>query len=287
MIKIFDFFKIWIWDIIKYPYRFIQNQKLKNAKTPKLRNKIEDLTIYINIHEWGGYPLTRQKHIKGITPFYCGLKYQLDRFTNYKSQYPLNITITMSDSEKYEDLNYLKQKCNEFIAVSNVGMDFSGYGSFFNKIRYKKNAYVILTNSSVNSITEDFIDNYIKYMELNPDIGILGVSCSSRYCHTLIRNNFNPHLQSFFLLTTIDVLNEITQANGGEFPGTKEKNKHLLIRYGEVQISRLAMQLGYNLAVVKEDGSVIKFNYKSYPLKKGDLRHFVKFPNRINVINNL
>lgn len=284
MINIIDFCKVWFWDFIIYPFRFFENLKIKYQKSSKKRIKVNNHTIYICIHEWGGYLPIRQKHIKNIESFTCGLKYQIERFRKDRSTYPLNLTITMSDPDKHINLGMIKKYCDNFIIVPNIGMDFSGYWNFYNSIKNKENAYVILTNSSVNHDVNYFIDDYIEYMDANPDVGILGVSNSSKYFHTFVRNNFNPHLQSFFLLTTIDILNDIVKKNGGVFPGISERNKHLLIRNGEVQISRLALKLGYNLAVVKENGKVIKFNYKSYPMKKGDSRCNTLYPNRINPI---
>lgn len=187
----------------------------------------------------------------------------------------------MSESEKYSDLNMLKNQCENFIPVCNVGMDFSGYNAFYQSIKNKPNSYVILTNSSINiNSSNDFLDGYIKYLEDNKDVGILGISCSSKYYHTVLRWNFNPHVQSFFLMTTIDVLNEIVKWNNGTFPGINETNKHLLIREGEVKMTQAALSLGYNAAVVLPSGPV-KFNYENYPLPKGDYRNYTDFPNQI------
>lgn len=279
-----DFFQIWIKDILLYPYHLYKLKKIKRADITSQRKEIKNDIIYIGIHEWGGYPQVREKKVKNVKPFVCGLKYQLERFKKDKVQFPINLTITMSDIEKYKDAESLKSLCDNFISVPNLGMDFSGYSAFFNSIRNKDNAYVILTNTSINEKIDCFLLDYINYMEKNKDVGILGISCSSKYYHTLVRNNFNPHLQSFFLLTTIDVLRQIVELNNGEFPGVKQANKHLLIRNGEVKLSRLALELGYNLAIVNENGETVKFNYKSYPMPKGDLRIKSKFPNRINPI---
>lgn len=282
-----DFFRVWILDAISYPIRCFSNLKIKHQTCCKIRKEVDNPIVYICVHEWGGYLPERIKKLKNITSFSCGLKYQLKRFHECQSSHPIHLTITMSDPEKYSQLALLKDECDNFISVSNIGMDFSGYWAFLKSIRTKRNAYVILCNSSVNQEITDFIDDYINYLDQNKDVGILGISSSSKYYHTLIRNNFNPHLQSFFLMTTLDVLNQIVEVNGGVFPGITETNKHLLIRNGEVKISRLALKLGYNLAIVTEDGQVKKFNYNSYPMEKGDLRCNASYPNRINPIKNL
>ncbi len=82
-------------------------------------------------------------------------------------------------------------------AVSNIGFDFSGYGDFVENLR-DENCYILLMNTSVEKTQTDFIDDYIDYMESNPSIGLLGISYSTKKFQTLIRNNFEPHVQSFF-----------------------------------------------------------------------------------------
>lgn len=283
--RILEFYNIWIKDCLTWPINYVKRKiKIKNI-IPRLRKPIDSETIYINIHEWGGYPLKRRKNIKGIPPFECGLLYQLIRFSQQSTDKSIVLSITISDIDKYCHLSEIHKFCSNIYSVPNDGMDFSGYEHFYNHISNNRNAYVILTNSSVNSIQSDFLDSYISFMEHNPDVGILGVSASSMYYHTLLRNNFNPHIQSFFLLTTISVLNEIVKYNHNLFPGIGETNKHLLIRNGEVLLSKIALELGYNLAVIV-DHNVTKLNYINYPFPKGDLRRFVKNPNAITSIIN-
>lgn len=254
--------------------------------TTSLRPKINNDVVYIDIHEWGGYKLVRHKHINNkIKDWECGLKYQLERFNNYKGKFNIDLTVTISDINLHHDLNYIQYRCNRVTPVSNMGMDFSGYSTFYNFVKDKDDSYIILTNTSVNSIQTDFMDDYIEYMQNNLDVGMLGISCCSKCYQSLVRNNFTPHLQSFFLLTTIGILNEIVSANNGYFPGIGISNKQLLIREGEIKISQLVLSLGYKLAVVTESG-VIKFNNneKEWILPQSDYRLYTSTPNIINKI---
>lgn len=244
-------------------------------------------TVFVCIHEWGGYPLTRTKHISSdIVPFVCGLKYQLDRYAAYKGRYFIDVTVTMSDVQLCDNIDMVRSKCSTFLPVSNKGMDFSGYASFYERIKDLPNSYVILSNSSVNAMQSDFLDSYIKYMEDNRDVGMLGISCCSKCYQTLVRNNFNPHLQSFFLLTTISVLHEVIKINNNQFPGVGITNKQLLIRDGEIKLSHKVLELGYNLAVVTESGT-FKFNAdrRDWHLPIGDYRLHTQTPNAIYPIN--
>lgn len=278
-----EFWLIWIKDFIFYPLRYIENRQLIRQNFDRERSPIESATIKVCIHEWGGYNLSRSKNIKKIPPFECGLKEQLIRFNSEKKKLDIDLTVTMSDYNLSKDLDWIKEHCDHFIPVENTSMDFSGYNAFFTKIKNSLNSYVILSNSSVNIIQNEFLETYISYMESHPNIGLMGISASSKYYHTLIRNNFNPHIQSFFILTTLSVLKEIVSSNQGKFPGEGYTNKHLLIRFGEVGLSRFALKLGYSLAVVF-DNHITEFNYKNYPLPLGDLRIHSKNPNSISSI---
>lgn len=278
---------LFMWEELK---KYMSSKDILTIK--KKRSPVATNTIRINIHEWGGYELKRNKKVNIIPEFECGLYYQLERFTK-EDGLDKNVSVTISEIIKHKHLDYIKAKVENVYSVSNDGMDFSGYSFFYDSIKDLPNSYVILTNSSVNKIQTEFLKDYIKYMDENLDVGILGVSYSSKKMQTLARNNFTPHLQSFFLLTTTEVLKEIVEKNNGIFPGSKISHKLLLILKGEIKISEIATQLGYNLAVTLENKTIFKFGknnwfdngYKRWKLKNGDVRLSVKNPNIINEIN--
>ncbi|NYI50785.1 hypothetical protein [Macellibacteroides fermentans] len=265
-----------------------------NTNTGKERLSVTSDTIDVLVHEWGGYNLNRVKKHKSGREFNCGLKPWLEFLKNYTGKHRLNITLSVSEIEKFKHLNEITPYVNSVIPVSNSGYDFSGYSSFIESIKDSENKYIILSNSSVNTNCENFIDGYIDYMEKNPDVAMMGTSYCTKCYQSLIRNNFRPHIQSFFILTTIDVMKEIVRNNSQLFPGKNITHKLLLIRKGEIRMSEIALKLGYSLAIVLENGSVFKYKKKnkwdncysqwSY-LKKGDMRFNVSFPNKINPIS--
>lgn len=271
-------------------------KRFSSSNTPlnslKLRKAVYTKTVYVGLHEWGGYDLKREKTIKNGSTFTCGLYYQLLRYQRPQEKYNIDLTVTMSDSERCKDLDYINKNCTRLVKVPNEGMDFSGYAHFFDNIKSNDNSYVILTNSSVHCDDENFLDGYIDYMENNLDVGILGVSYCTKIVQTLVRNNFTPHLQSFFYLTTIEVLTQIIEKNNGIFPGNGITYKLLLIRNGEIRVSELVQSLGYNLAVVQENGEVYKWGkrkrfdigYKNWTIAEGDVRQINRYPNKINKI---
>jgi hypothetical protein len=270
-------------NYMKWQFGDSEKEISKNlARVPVVGNKLS-----VCVHEWGGFEGKRIKKIKNIEEFECGLDYQLDRFQNYKGKYELDLTVTVSD------VHLLKNVVKNFniIEVDNIGMDFSGYSSFYDTIWNKGNQYVILTNSSVNKISVDFIDDYLDFFKSDESIGMLGISFSSKMYQTFIKNNFNPHLQSFFLLTTTEVLNEIVLKNKG-FPGKGINYKLELIRNGEIKLSRLALDLGYKLVCVLEDGTPHYFDKNSFKDNGrnswgsffGDYRLVLKNPNAISAL---
>lgn len=284
------FYLILSGELLLLPILYIKNRLAYNRRRSKrIRKPVLTDKVYVEVHEWAGYPVSREKRLKNGKVFQCGLEFQLKRFDMARqySRHQIDLTVTVSGLNDYPyDINYLKDKCNRVLNVSNIGLDFSGYSSFFNHIKDMPNSYVILSNSSVNSSIDIFLDDYIEYMESNPDVGMLGVSYCTKMYQTLVRNNFTPHLQSFFLLTTIDVLEEVINANHGYFPGVNIKNKQLLIRNGEIKISQLIMKLGYNLAVVRPDnGKPFKFPERAlWNIPQGDIRQKIDEPNKINRI---
>lgn len=291
------FYSILVLEIILFPFLYFKNLILNaistdsEVKVKRIRKEIETMKVFINIHEWGGYDMVREKKVRQIKPFSCGLKYQIERFTNPSDKYKAEVSVTMSEPQLCKNLDLIALQVDHLDFVSNEGMDFSGYSYFYEKIKNKPNAYVILTNSSVNSLQERFLDGYLDYMEGNRDVGILGISYCAKVYQTFIRNMFKPHLQTFFLLTTIDVLKEIVEYNKG-FPGVGIIDKQLLIRKGEIKISEIVSDLGYNLAVILENGKPYKFGkhskwdnaFNSWKLQWEDVRLFVKFPNKINAV---
>lgn len=285
-------FELFFLPIILLYYMIINRLSSKEyIKPKKIRKEIKDQKIYVNIHEWGGYNEKRSKKVSSIKSFDCGLFYQIQRFQTEKANLPIQLYLTMSDINKKNDFDSFKENVNVFFEVNNRGMDFSGYSSFFERIENKENSYVVLTNTSVNAVQENFLSGHIRYMEDNPEVGMLGVSYCTNIIQTFAKNNFTPHLQSFYLLTTIDVLKEVVIRNGS-FPGKNINHKLLLIRQGEIKLSSIVLELGYRLAVVLENGEVYQFAkntkydnaYNAWKLTFGDVRLINKTPNRINPI---
>ena len=284
------FYALLVSELICLPWLSARELLKKRRKTagPPLRRRppVASKQVYVCVHEWGGYPMRRQKTIKHGATFDCGLEAQLERFSPYRASGRVELTVTLSAADRHPDLSAIRNRTDHLILSCNKGMDFSGYAAFFDRIKNKPDAYVILTNSSVNAAQNDFLESYIRCMERHPEIGMLGISYCTRMFQSLVRNNFTPHLQSFFLLTTTSVLREIVASNQNRFPGAGIGHKLLLIRKGEVALSRLVLRLGYRLAVIRpENGALFLFtDYRRWNIPRGDIRQTLSEPNKITEV---
>ena len=258
----------------------------------KKRTLISSDEVIVHTHEWSGYSFERFKVIKyTANKFLCGLKFHFERLEQYKGSRPIRSILTVSDlDENYmSKLNSQKyfQKKVEVYGVPNLGMDFGGYGFVARNLLGSDNKYIFLTNTSINADSDVFIDEYIDLFNKKNDLGLLGISYSSKIYQSLIRNNYTPHVQSFFILTTTDILREVLSANHGAFPGESESYKLSIIRFGEAKLSQIVLSLGYDIGIINESG-----NLQILPIQKdssvvdGDYRLYVKKPNFVNRINN-
>lgn len=251
------------------------------------REKVISKVIKICIHEWGGYTPRRLKRIKNSDEFYCGLTGIYKILENYEGTNILNLSTTVSDWEKYKGRLINPINLNE-----NKGFDLGGYSTFINReLLRSENNYVILCNSSINEVSDQIIDSYIHYMDNNLDVGMIGSSIGIK--RRLSSPFIEAHIQTFFIITTSEILFQIIDRNHGLFPGESYNNKRLIIRLGEIKLSRLISDIGYMLAFVDQDGFVHKFNYytisdqlKSLFSNKNthDYRFIINNPNKLHKI---
>ena len=131
------------------------------------------------------------------------------------------------------------------------------------------------------------------YFNKNLDVGLFGISSNSKKYQSIIVNNFNPHIQSLFFITTTNILHEVMKINNNIFPGlnSTKKNKYSLILNGEIKLSEIVLKLGYKIAVINEYGKVNKFgnkgflkNRSSWPNNQNDMRLNSNYPSQTNII---
>ena len=285
--------RFYLFVVFEYMLNIMHIKKHMGVKAgKKQRNPILSDEVIVHTHEWSGYPFERHKVIKyTANKFLCGLRFHFERLQHYKGHRPIRNILTVSDlDDSYSE----RLKCEKFFdksveiyGVPNRGMDFGGYGFVVKNLIAGDNKYIFLTNTSVNADSDVFIDEYIDLFRRHRNLGLLGISYSSKVYQSLIKNNYTPHVQSFFLLTTTDILRELTAANGGVFPGENEEYKLSIIRFGEARLSQIILSLGYDIGIINEEGKLQLLPVqKDSSLVEGDYRLFVKKPNFINRISN-
>ena len=296
-----------LFEIIFFPFLLLYNYlhlmfgiTSKNSDA-KLRVKSTD-TINICLQDWSEYENTRYKKLKNGFFYKCGLSNQIIKL--YSEKYNTNKYLYLTLDKNLDNKNKISNiknidifKKNNFkiVYTNNDYLDFSSYSDFFlNKINKKNNDILLFMNSSVSTdFNVPIIDNYVDYFNKNLDVGLFGISSNSKKYQSIIVNNFNPHIQSLFFITTTNILHEVIKINNNIFPGlnSTKKNKYSLILNGEIKLSEIVLKLGYKIAVINEYGKVNKFgnkgflkNRSSWPNNQNDMRLNSNYPSQTNII---
>jgi len=253
--------------------RHIPFPKIKKA----IRKTSEDDHAVICLHDWLGYPGERQKTLKNGIKFSCGRTKILRGLQEHKNKIPTEILVSLSGHGAYD---FDHQSVKKVILTENRGKDFRGYSLMLQEIlKLPGNPFVVLMNSSVaGGFYDGWLDDYCSILTNDRSIGLLGISTRARF-PGLVKNHFAPHLQSFFLVSTKEVLSKILQLNGGMLPGASEKNKFRLIQKGEIGVSRQVLKSGFAIAAVYQ-GNVTRFrlrncfssNISQWPFPLEDIR---------------
>jgi hypothetical protein len=276
------------------------NQDQVNATFSNQGGQISKVEFIL--HEWAGYPVKRKKIINHSIPeFSCGLKNQVESLTYFSShaksnrELTFNLSISDSTDSYFEILE--REKINldifEVHETDNCGMDLGGYAHVVKKKAFgNSDELFVLINSSVSGFYGDALEEYIEAFERYPQLGLLGTSYSTKIYQTLIRNNFTPHVQSYFLVVRSSALSDLLKANNNKFPGENETNKFALIRFGEAKITSLIQKLGYQVGVIEPDGDLhflptstcLNNGHNAWKLPLGDRRLTNGAPNAVHRI---
>ena len=300
-------FKKLLFELALYPFLILFNS-INNylgflfpfdEKKVSLVRKPLGKKISLCIQDWVRYENIRYKTLKNGASYKCGLLNQENKFLSKK--YNLNKNLYISGTIDEHKL-FFKQKLknlsfNDFkiIKSSNEYLDFSSYKSFYDTLNKKDNDVLIFCNSSVSTeFNFPIIDKYLDYFYENKDVGIMGISSNTKDQQSFIFNNFSPHIQTLFFITSTFVLNEIVDANKDMFPGENSTsyNKYSIIQNGELTLNKLSLKLGYSIAVVDQYGYVNKFrqnkkyynNVSSWKLPKLDMRIATNYPSQAKIL---
>ena len=259
-------------------------------------------SVQIIIADWMGYPLKRRKKIKNRT-VKCGLGRFLKQVSKYNEDIDFECTliINANDSptkkkrlyEFYQPANtretYL-ELANSYPFVTSVqfrdnrGMDIGAYSEGLGYLRTKNHiGDVLFLNSSVAGPAEhNWLSKYRRLLYAKERAGLVGISLnSSNTC--LESRPFAPHVQSFFLYTNMDILNQLFP-NG--FNGANSENpscKDDLVLSGEIGISEKFLAAGYGICSSTFPGFYY-YQGDEWSIPEGDIRFnkcFNKLANKI------
>lgn len=252
------------------------------------------------IVEWNGYPLVRKKKF-GKTYLECGIEPLLEGMSTFSAGMDIEVHLMVNCSEdkwfyKYsprskhyrapkEAYLALKDKydfVSEVCFRGNAGMDLGAYNDALSTFR--KQAYtgmVGFLNSSVRPPNrEQWLQDYHQILSANHCQGICGISLNSHNTN-LKPPVFAPHVQSFFIYTTMALMDEVFPEGFPTNDGTVDKLS--LIEQGEIGISKKVLASGYGIAC----RAFPDFFYREgmeWTIPEGDLRslsEYMEFTNQL------
>ena len=259
-----------VYELSFFPIIVLINYVKLNLNISFYKNKINyrkrlknEEEIKLCFQDWSNYKNIRYKLLKNLIWYKCGLSKFHELFKTSKFKVKKYIFISGNNNEKLKNFN--KNKDFEIVNSNNDYYDFSSYSLFY-EMNKNKNKILIFCNSSISSEKIDnFLDGYLDYFKENKNLGMLGISGNSKNHQSLIFNNFTPHIQTIFFITTVEVLNKVVQINNNIFPGTNATkfNKYSIIQKGEIILSKKVLDLGYQIGIVKPDGNIFNFSKDS------------------------
>ena len=277
---------------------FTKKNNISNNSQKKVLRKHPTLNIKLCIQDWVCYENTRFKTLKNGASYKCGLEGQDMKFFSkkYSIQKNLFISGTKNEHELFFDNKIKNLKFENFVIqkTNNDLLDFSSYKLFYESLDKDINETLIFCNSSVSTeFNFPIIDQYLDFFYENKDVGLMGISSNTKDQQSFIFNNFNPHIQTLFFITTTFILRDIISKNRNLFPGEDATpfNKYSIIQHGELLLSKLILKLGYSLAIVNQFGEVLKFNqinqnvnFNKWTLPKSDMRTSSMYPSQAKIL---
>ena len=256
----------------------------------------------IIINEWEGYPLRRDKYIGRERTVECGLEPMLESFAKFNPGLDFEVVIVINCKESLlskfkqffskdyefgsetvrEKFGFLKDKYSfveQILYRGNLGSDIGSHDYALKRLREcNYSGDIIFMNSSVRGATSDkWLKTYQDLFYSKKKIGLTGISINSHNTNYK-PPRFAPHVQSFFLFTNTQVLDEVFPES---LPGASETNKLKLIEKGEIGISEKVLEAGYGINCrLLGDFSFFKGN--DYTAPEGDIRNHPEFKDEAN-----
>lgn len=206
----------------------------------------------IIVADFGNYPLYREKNICGNI-IRCGIGNLFENMERFKAGVPYDVILVINlannTEENKEVCNSLQEKypfIKKVIFRDNSGFDFGAYDAgyqYLKSIDHKGD--VLFINSSVRGPSHDYWLVKYLYLFYRENLGLCGISLNSHTTH-MLEPVFKPHVQSFFMLTSMKVLKKVFSES---LPGCNlVTDDHLrIITEGEIEFSQRILEHGYGI----------------------------------------
>ena len=266
--------------------------------------------IQIVLLEWMGYPLYRKKLLRD-KHINCGLGRLLDNFEKYSPGIDFECMVVFNkcdtqpsgwlskiannsllrplffnspltnDKRKYDDLLARYPFVSQHFYRDNINQDIGAYDFFYRHLREKNyTGDVVFINSSTRGPSqENWLKKYHILYRKHAKTGFLGISLNSH--NTSVDNcPFSPHVQSFFIYTSMEVLNDV-------FPNglidNSELDKGQLINQGEISMSKKVLDKQWAICCSTFPDFLYKSN-DSWIIPEGDIRLNPEYQHLANLI---
>jgi hypothetical protein len=233
--------------------------------------------------EWGHYPGMREKKL-GQTLVHCGLKRILDNLNRQPAGIEFQVILVINQcpwlkKKKYESMKSGFPFIEKIIFRNNEGFDFGAYNAGYRHLKtIQYDGDVVLMNTGVSGPDENkWLLKYHELFHSEKNIGLVGVTMNSNVTH-LRETYFAPHVQSFFLYTSMTVLKEVV---GEEMPGSRERNKSEVILKGEIGLSQMILEKKYGITSLLFPNFVY-YEGAQWAIPEGDMRFIEEYKSKTN-----
>jgi hypothetical protein len=154
-----------------------------------------------------------------------------------------------------QEYGFVKQVLYHDNSGTDVGAYNLGY-QYLKEITYAGD--VLFMNTSLSGPSEDYwlLKYYVAFHKY-PDVGLCGISMNSHDTNMSGNPPFKPHVQSFFLYTSMSVLTDVFPEN---LSGFRSQEKLDVIENGEIGISAKVLEKAY---------SIVCYNFPFFYFKTG------------------
>lgn len=275
----------------------------------------EESAVHIILVDWVGYPLYRRRWM-GRQKFRCGLGRLFDNFSKYEPGLRVTMSLIINTEVQYKPslpekwiskippLHFLifgvrdwirerriSQRMNRYVQFKdehefvkeilyrdNLGRDIGAYD--FGLQRLAEVGYegdVVFMNSNVRGpVADGWLLRYRELFHSNESLGLVGISMNSHGLHGL---EFLPHVQSFFMYSSMDYLTKVYPHG---FPGIRaDIHKDDLITEGEIGISTLMLDCGFGIACIAYPEFIFSKG-DDWKIPTGDLRVIKEYQPQVN-----